>query len=68
MQYDFYFSDAREQEGYYGIVKWVRVDLSTGQTDTEIVMRLSQGVKSSKAFKVEGKKTSMEDFENMFGG
>lgn len=68
MQYDFYFSDAREQEGYYGIVKWVRVDLSTGQTDTEIVMRLSQGVKSSKAFKVEGKKTSMDDFENMFGG
>ncbi len=66
MQYNFYF--AQTPEGYEGVVRWDRVDLSTGQTDTEIVMRLSQGVKSSKAFKVEGKKTSMEDFENMFGG
>ena len=66
MQYNFFF--AQTPEGYEGVVRWDRVDLSTGQTDTEIVMRLSQGVKSSKAFKVEGKKTSMEDFENMFGG
>jgi hypothetical protein len=63
VQINFYFA---KTENYEGVVRWDQVDLTTGTTLTQTVMRLTRGVTNAKAFRTEGKKMSMEEFENMF--
>ena len=60
LMYCFYFDSQ-------GLAKWEIIDMSTNQVAETITVKLTAGVTDKNAFKPSGKKTSMEDMENMFG-
>ena len=63
-QYNFYFSST---DGYMGIVRWDIVNLTTGQTEQQMVIRLYDKITDNEAFNVSGKKYSLEEVEKLFG-
>ncbi len=64
MQYNFYFSKTSD---YEGIIRMEVVNLSTGATEQQIVIRVYPGVTNSNAFAVSGKKYTDADIEKLFG-
>ena len=55
--YRFYFDSQ-------GLAKIEKIDMSTSQVMEVITVKLSSGVKDKNAFKVEGKKKSLDDLQN----
>ena len=60
LMYCFYFDSQ-------GLAKWEIIDMSTNQVTETITVKLTAGVTDKNAFKVSGKKYTMEEMENLFG-
>ena len=61
MAYCFYFTSQ-------GLTRWEVIDTSTNQVMETMVIALTKGIADKDAFKVSGKKYTMEEVEKMFGG